>query len=308
MYIVNPDIYLKPDYKLSPFDTSYIDKYNKLKSSKIAIKYFNDYFRKSDWEYTINGREAIFLALKNYDLSKNDIITIITTSNNFYISSCVTNTIEKICKWSRKIEKKTKLIFLIHEFGYPINDYKKLTDLNIPIIEDCCTTFFSQNKNTNIGLIGDFSIYSFPKFFPIQIGGLLVSNKFPNSFKSIISKNESNFINSVLSLELKRKRSILNKRTINHTYLLKLFKKIGFKERFKITINVIPYALLLKNNGIIKNLDKFKVYLNHNGIQSSVFYGEDAFFIPCHQNLTISDLNYFYQCFLFYLKNLNSKN
>ena len=47
----------------------------------------------------------------------------------------------------------------------------------MPIIEDCAGSFFSKDKKDTIGKIGDFVIYSFPKMFPLQIGGLLLSNQ-----------------------------------------------------------------------------------------------------------------------------------
>jgi hypothetical protein len=305
MFIFNPDIYLKPNYNLSPFGTSYINKNINIQISKVSNLYFDNYFGENKWEFTKNGREGIFLALKNYKINVNDIVSIITTSGNKYISSCVTDTIEKFCNWSRKIEKNTKLILINHEFGFPVDRINELLDYNIPIIEDCCTSFFSQNEKNNLGLIGDFSIYSFPKYFPIQIGGLLVSNKFKNSFTSQITNDEIDFTNKVISNELNNKDFILLKRNENYNYILKLFENNGFTQRFNIQKDIVPFALLLNNNNIIKNLDKFKIYLNNNGIQSSIFYGEDAFFIPCHQNLSKNDLDYFYECILHYILNFN---
>ena len=35
-----------------------------------------------------------------------------------------------------------------------------------------------------------------------------------------------------------------------------------------------------------------------HGIECSVFYGEEAFFIPVHQHLSEIDLDYFYAVFL----------
>jgi hypothetical protein len=39
-----------------------------------------------------------------------------------------------------------------------------------------------------------------------------------------------------------------------------------------------------------------------HGIQSSIFYGEDAFFIPVHQALTAFDLDYFYESYESFLQ------
>jgi len=52
-------------------------------------------------------------------------------------------------------------------------------------------------------------------------------------------------------------------------------------------------VLLLNNKGIVKDLQEQKQYLFKHGIQNSVFYGEDAFFLPCHQNLSKADIDYF---------------
>jgi len=85
------------------------------------------------------------LALRFYNLIKKDLITILTTSGNFYISSYVTNEIEKFFNWNRKISSKTKLIIVNYEFGYP---YKNLIDLkkyNIAIIEDFAREHYSEN-------------------------------------------------------------------------------------------------------------------------------------------------------------------
>ncbi len=48
-------------------------------------------------------------------LPPDDVVTILTTSGNFYISSCVTAEIEKFCKWDREITDQTKVIFVNHK-------------------------------------------------------------------------------------------------------------------------------------------------------------------------------------------------
>ena len=109
-------------------------------------------------------------------LKDDDIVTILTTSGNFYISSCVTEEIEKFCQWNREITPETKVILVNHEFGTIYPDMKNLVSLGIPIIEDCCPSFFSQDNDNKAGRYGDFAVYSFSKIFPIQFGGLLVNN------------------------------------------------------------------------------------------------------------------------------------
>ena len=86
---------------------------------------------------------------------------------------------------------------------------------------------------------------------------------------------------------------LLQKRNHLFDYASQIFLELGFTLRFQNQPQITPYALLLNNNKRIEDLNLLKKHLNNHGIQNSVFYGEDAFFIPIHQNLTYTDLDYF---------------
>jgi hypothetical protein len=294
MFVFNPDQYLTPSYRISPFTTADVGRNSKMAADDFAVQYFNSRFGQHQWQYTATGREAIRLALKKYELQPTDVVTILTTSQNFYISSCVTSEIESICQWNRKLTAETKLIFVNHEFGYPYPNMAELVATGLPIIEDCCTTFFSQDEAGTLGKYGDFSVYSFPKFFPIQIGGLLVSNvnkELPR--QTDLVQSEKQYIENVVSFHLRQENSLLEKRRENYDYAVTLFSKLGLVPRFAEDIKAIPSVLVLNNNGLIPDLNQLKLTLYSHGIQNSIFYGEDAFFIPIHQNLSLSDLDYF---------------
>jgi hypothetical protein len=91
----------------------------------------------------------------------------------------------------------------------------------------------------------------------------------------------------------KKNNHILKKRKDIFDYASKQFLELGFTLRFTNKNGEVPSVLLLNNNGIIHNLPEHKEFLYQHGIQNSVFYGEDAFFIPCHQNLSRADVDYF---------------
>jgi hypothetical protein len=303
MFIANPDSFLIPSFRISPFRTEHIALNLALPEDDYAIDYFNERFGEGHWQFTYNGREAIRMALEKYELDKNDLVTIVTTSENFYISSCVTSEIEMVCRWNREILPETKVIFVNHEFGYPYPQMDRLRQTGLPVIEDCCTTFFTQDDNGNIGKYGDYSVYSFPKFFPIQIGGLVVSNKAKQTDKSRqLAHDETKYIQKVLSYHLRNQAQLLRKRTENFDYALAAFSKLGFTERFHKDGRTVPSVLLLNNNAIIKDLGSLKVYLAQNGVQSSVFYGEDSFFIPTNQNLQYAEIDYFTYLIFTYIK------
>jgi hypothetical protein len=294
MFIINPDQYLLPCYRISPFRTKDISYNNDLPYANKIDEFFKEKFKTSKYYYCNNGREALNVALSHFNLNAEDIITILTTSGNFYISGCVTNEIEKFCKWNRKIEAKTKVILINHEFGYPYEGLEDLKKHDIPIIEDCAHTFFSTDKKNVIGQVGDFVIYSFPKMFPIQIGGLLLSN---NSLKlkkqSEMKKETLQYIKNVLSHYILNKDNIICARLINYKLLKSKLEMFGFSERFELTEGIVPGVFMFRVNDTAVDLVALKKYFYAHGIQCSVFYGENAFFIPCHQNLNEGDIEYF---------------
>jgi hypothetical protein len=304
MFVVNPDPYLLPTYRISPFSTHFLTVNEALEDDDYCDSYLNKKFATTNWIYTLNGREAIERALEYYNLQKDDIVTILTSSGNKYISSCVTSSIEKFCNWNQEIITETKVLFVNHEFGHPFPEMQQLVNLNIPIIEDCCTTFFSQDDYSKIGKYGDFSIYSFPKFFPLQIGGALLSNQ--NEIvkeSSILNEEQKKYIKKSVSFHLRQENEFLANRKQKFDYALEKFRNLGFSLRFKEKINTVPSVLLLKNNGIITDLNALKSHFTKYGIQNSIFYGEDAFFIPNHQTLTLTDIDYIYNCLLTFIRN-----
>lgn len=309
MFIVNPDPYSLPTYRIGAFVTQAIARNFFINSSFIqfAESYLNKRFGQNNWILTKNGREAISLAMQSFDLAKDSITTILTPSNNFYISGCVTSTLQNYTNWNRQYTIKTSAYFVNHEFGYLYPQIEQLVKEGLPIIEDCCTTFFSQDANEKIGQYGDFSIYSFPKFFSIQIGGLLVGKDIALN-ENLVDKVsltivEKEYILKVLGFELDQKDDILHKRKEIFDYSTQRFEKLGFTLRFPKKIGIVPSVLLLNNNQIVKDLNKLKDFLNKNGIQNSVFYGEDAFFIPNHQNLSFTDIDFMYQCVVHFIEN-----
>ncbi len=302
MFILNPDPYLLPAYRISPFTTKNISENHLLFDDNSIDDYFGKRFSGKNYLYTLNGREAINLALGYYNLKKDDIVSILTTSGNKYISRCVTEEIEKYCNWSRQVEKKTKVIFVNHEFGFPFKSMEELKKLNLPIIEDCAHTFFSNVGNNSIGETGDFSIYSFPKMFSLQIGGLLVSNIPDGDIKkSRLDQIQLKYVKKVLSHQIKLKEAIIDKRIVNYNYAKKKFNELGFLERFQLEPGTIPGVFMFKTDSRNINLPKLKEYFYAHGVQCSVFYGEESFFLPIHQNLNKEDIDYFvtvFQCFL----------
>lgn len=292
MFVLNPDPYLLPSYRIGPFQTKDIQFNNQLPESNAIDAYFSNRFKERSFTYVADGRSAINIALQQYKLQPEDVVTILTSSGNFYISSCVTKEIEKFCSWSREITGNTRIIFVNHEFGYPYNQIDSLKQYKLPIIEDCCHSFFSTDEGNAIGTTGDFAIYSFPKIFPLQIGGLLTSIQ-PVKNTAPLDDLKLQYIKNVLSHYILLENDIIEKRIANYNYLKNSLDKNSFDERFILNKGIVPgvFMFSVKNNSI--HLPALKEHLYAHGIQCSIFYGEVSFFIPVHQQLSDADLDYF---------------
>jgi len=304
VFVLNPDPYSLPTYRIGPFQTKDLTENHLLPENNLIDEYFHNRFRDSYYSITYNGRAAINMALRSLSLQREDVVTILTTSGNFYISSCVTAEIEKFCRWSRELLPETKAIFVNHEFGYPYRDLARLKEKNLPIIEDCAGSFFSHDKDNTIGRTGDFVIYSFPKMFPIQIGGLLVSrHEIEAPFDGRMDTNLQQYIKNVLSEAIKQKEQIIARRATNYLKLRDSFGQLGLHERFEFEDGVVPGVFMFTTDNADIDLAELKKHFWAHGIQSSVFYGERAFFIPVHQSLTPSDLDYFFEVMRAFIEN-----
>jgi hypothetical protein len=294
MFILNPDPYSLPTFRIGPFTTSHVAINHRLPASDALDTYLHKRFAGRTFRITTNGRAAMYAALSHYRLMPDDTVTILTTSGNTYISGCVTSTISRYCKWSRKMEKTTRLLFVNHEFGYPYEDMAALKATGLPIIEDCCTTFFTDSGDTGMGETGDFVCYSFPKFFPIQVGGLLVANR-PGILPSeeVAAPGLLHHIRDVMSYHIGFSDAIVEGRLRNYEYLSNKLSAFGLHPRFPLNRGVVPSVYLFNTSGTGLDLPAMKEFLWKHGIHCSVFYGEEAFFIPCHHLLSTDDLDYF---------------
>lgn len=287
-FVINSTTELIPSIRISPFRENNLRV--QFASSKLGETYLKERFH--CFMLTVKARNAISLALSYYGLNKDDVVSILTTSSNRYISGCVTKEIEKFCLWSREISDKTKLIFVNHEFGYPLENLEEVKRYGLPIIEDCAHTFVSEDEKGQIGRIGDFTIYSLPKFFPMQIGGILVAEQSKlNILHDAISVNSRNYILEHLSLSIPHLNEIVERRLFNYTYLKKGLRHLGIFPFFSEREKVVPGVFLFKWNNNI-NYALLKEFMQANGVESSVFYGENAFFIPVHHQLEVCQLDY----------------
>jgi len=290
-FVLSPDKSLLPAYRISPFQTANIARNRALPFSASIDDYFRQRFTGRRFVYCESGRQAIHLALRTLELGRQDIVTILTTTGNFYVSGCVTREIEKFCRWSREIEPQTKALLVNHEFGFAYEELRALRRYNVPIIEDAAHAFASNNREQSAGQVGDFVVYSFPKFFPIQTGGLLVFNEH-HSIDEALAPSAKQYVQKVLSAHIDNVADAAKKRRENYDAFTTRFQQLGCTARFQLLESSVPGVFMFRTPAGV-DLAALKTFVQEHGIESSVFYGEQTFFVPVHERLGAADLEFF---------------
>ena len=299
-----PDLYLKPKIRMSPYDGR-LNHINPKIIKKASILSLCKQFVSPNYDnFSIlkNGRHAINTALNSIGLDKSCSVSILTPSKSNYVSKCVTDEISKFCNFKIN-DKNADAYFLIHEFGRRIIPSKEIVLSNKPIIEDCA--YLLSSSNLEHGYFGDYLVFSCSKAFNTPHGGLLFSKgKIHN--KNNISKNYLSIIQSGLYENLKNLNKIsIKRKSVFHQMQIKC-REYGLTHFYKVTENDFPTAFLidLDNEITSEKLELIKQHMNEMGVESSVFYGNNCYFIPCHQNVGTFEIEYMFYHLRYILNNL----
>lgn len=288
-YIVNPIDFRTGSLFISPFssDDIHINKQIWLESKLDAEPVIE--LDGKLLSITQSATKALELVLIDLKLKPDDEIWIVTSSGNKYISSCVTQTIEMFCKWSREKTDKTAAILVNHEFGFLYPDIDKLKAFNLPIIEDKAYSLYSYFRDNEKNYFGDYTIYSMAKMFPMQAGGMIHS-KSGLIFQKGLTASASKYYKACFLYYNSNKEDIIQKRTNNFVSLQMDLLRLGFMTRFLPVPGEVPGACVFR--AFNTDLQELKSFLQRQGVECSVFYGEEAFYIPCHQNMDDRHIDY----------------
>lgn len=304
VYKRNPDVFMRPSYRISPFSTSDLARVSCLNRNREFDHLSAEFFGGREFRLTGSGRAAIEIALEIIGVNKQDLVSIVTTSNNYYVSSCVTSAIEKHCLWNRTIGPDTAVIFVIHEFGCLYKSGESLKEYGVPIIGDYAHSFASRytaSEKFADRLTCDYAVFSLPKFLPVQFGGVLIAPKEKLS-REYLDTEIRCCLEASLAQFFGEMDSAISGRKEAHRLLEEKFVTLGFTPYFDYSEGEVPGAFLFRADLTQEKLQEMKIHTQSYGIESSVFYGENAFFIPCHHSLTAIDLEYFYEVVAMFMK------
>jgi dTDP-4-amino-4,6-dideoxygalactose transaminase len=98
-----------------------------------------------------------------------------------WLGSWVYNQVQAFAFPAKRFLERTKAIFVYHQYGFP-QDMDKIMDFaedkQLAVIEDCAHALKSRYKGKELGSFGDFSLYSFSKWFAcFALGGVKSTDK-----------------------------------------------------------------------------------------------------------------------------------
>lgn len=285
--IDNPP-YITPHISLTPFDFRILPLKRSI-GNQVKV-YFGDKF--SIYPRATN---ALYAFVKHTKIKSTQNIAIYKTFDNDFISRCVTDTITKKCNLKRKIDKNTRAVMVIHEFGHP---YKQIADLqrvctrlSLPLIENCAWVYdHNLGSKDRLGSFGDYVLYSLPKIIPSQHGGILVGLKNDTIKSKELSGEKAKIIIDRITTYMPNIKKSNATRRRNWRYLESLFSKLGYKPLINLEDKVYPSVFLVKSKNYRSLYDKYLRY----GVETGRYYHEGALYLPIHQNLTKSHLDYIF--------------
>lgn len=290
--------HMHPHIRISPFIAQEWEKLLSAKISRSSRSTMAPAFwlnKAKDMQFFDSGRSALEGCLLNLHLKRSDEVLIIKNTDGPYISSCVTRTIEKVCRWSQKPSARTKVVLVIHEFGFscPAGRVAAYKNKGIPIIEDCAYALGSRTEGANIGTLGDFAIYSLAKYYPVPFGGILASRtklKPPAATLKLTASDEN-----ILRHTIQAAHPLMHKwntaRRQNWERFAYELANTGAAPYFALTRSTVPGAYVAAVPSRFRG-EAVKTKMTAAGIESTQYYHQGGFYFPVHQFLTIWEKDY----------------
>jgi hypothetical protein len=288
---------LKPTLMLTPFDTQAMEVPMAPDARNQATKILEQKFGGKPFTFFPRAMYAIFTLIKwlknEGKIPADGNITILTTTETHYISSCVTSAIEQTCPVTRELNYKTAAIFVIHEFGFP---HPRLTELRkeadkrgVPLIEDCAYGWNTKG----IGQVGDYAIYSLTKAFPVQFGGYLVGKYFtPEELwhgYGCSDEGKKDFVKKRLAHWLQFQDEATAKRRENYAWYTKIFGED--RTYFPLAKGIEPGGFMLEMENEAKMIEAAE-FVRGFGIEIASYWKNGAMMLPVHQRLSPAHLEY----------------
>jgi hypothetical protein len=132
-----------------------------------------------------SARAALVYGLRTLGIGRMDEILVPP-----FLAHCVLSALSRTSFPAMTLSQRTKAILVFHQFGYPQQiDYIERIALQNGwyIVNNCAHSLLSTYHGKIVSDWGDFSVKSFPKFYPCNLGGALIGRN--NRIQKSIDEN-----------------------------------------------------------------------------------------------------------------------
>ncbi len=260
---------INTEYVNEIIKNSKADKSNEKKNHKLELynQLKKTYGHDRDLYLTSSGRGALYMILKNLNLSKNSeiiipsyscfgliqpILSLKLTPHFIDVNVDLNPSFESVKK---AINSNTKVVIVPHLGGTFASDLFEIMDFckkrGICVIEDCCQAFGLKFKNKNVGLFADISFFSSGEGKPVFTpeGGWIVIKK-KKRFKIEYLEEESekislrNFKKFNARFPTNYSHAIMNRLFEHFKSLLPDYDKIAYSDK---SLKTFDYEKKLSN-------------------------------------------------------------
>jgi len=237
---------------------------------------------------TRSGREALERILVYLKPRPRDEIWITTTLNarGLHVSPCVTATVARYCRFGFAPAPRTVAALVIHDYGMPHPHLAAIRDQcrrhGWPLIEDAAHAFASTDATgQRLGTLGDFALFSLPKYFALSRGGLAVG------LTGSAAGSEDTAVAAQFDAVLPMVGDIAAARRHNWLLLDSLLGKLGHHSDLPLTPGSVPMVYALHAPRQFALLSR----LRRAGIESGPAVHCNRLLLPCHQCLKSEDVH-----------------
>ena len=226
-------------------------------------------------------REALKSIMNNRVPSSE--VSIATTTQSNYLTSCFKNLFDKGFDRSKKSNNKWDIFAA--DFGY-----QNLEVSSSAIIYDDAWSFNINVAKNFLQSGGLYYISSIPKVIGLPFGAIVLTRDLTLQNDPTLSDDILVKLNNYFLWFLLDYHNFAIKRKENSEILTQLLG-IEFYEFMKIYQTDFPGAGVF---GVKRQFDevKFKLLLQRNGVRGTSFFGNNAIILPIHQNLLRCELEY----------------
>lgn len=216
---------------------------------------------------TSSGKAALHLILewlRSQKILRDKTDTILTPR---WLGNWVYKTIHQTALPTDIPSHRTRAVLVYHQYGFPQNMDVVLDESRhrgLVIIEDCAHALWSFYHQRRLGTFGEFSLFSFPKFFPLLMGGAIITK----------NKNAHDFFQTQLKISRNRYRPFLS----FSKYLSSQFNSLQTKELLEMSYALYPYQTAISRSAskiVAQNFPRLKDRQRNYQIVKDIFKSTD---------------------------------